>query len=329
MSEQAVAFGPRQSLIGVVTWPPPRRGGTDAERLAVARGPLASVAPDPEKGIRSTYGLPAVLLLNSGILHRVGPNRIYVKIARSLAALGFVVLRFDFSGIGDSPARDDNLLFEQSSLQDIEQAMAMLHSLAGSNRFVLAGLCSGAQVAFQGALTNHSVIGAVMINAGGHLHDDHNADLSMALFHRGLRNHYLRIALHSSFRSKNWLKVRTGDLNLRLLWGAARHFRLRNPLRRQRGGSDPQEYALAHLATLSERGVRLLHIYAEGDQGLDYFRLLLGKQALSGNQPMELIRGANHTFSTLWSQERLVQVICDWARAFIPSRKGDTDAERL
>ncbi len=292
MSEQAIAFGPRRSLVGVVTWPP-----------TMDRSPAPPL------------GLPAVVLLNSGILHRVGPNRIYVRIARSLAAMGFLVLRFDFSGVGDSPPRDDNLLFEQSSLQEIEQAMAKLHTLAGSTRFVLMGLCSGAQAAFEAALSNPSVIGAVLINAGGHLHDQRNDKLSMALFHRGLRQHYQRIALRSSFRSKNWLKVVTGDLNVPLLWRAARHFRPGNPLRPRQAGADPQQQALNRLASLSQRGVRLLHIYAEGDQGLDYFRLLLGKEADA--QPVEIIRGANHTFTTLWSQDRLLQVINDWARALL------------
>ncbi len=296
MSEQAIAFGPRQSLIGVITWPPAAESSAARMTQPVTAGRL-----------------PAILLLNSGILHRVGPNRIYVKIARSLAALGFVVLRFDFSGVGDSPARDDNLLFEQSSLQEIEQAMATLHSLAGSTSFALMGLCSGAQAALQGALSNRSVVGAVLINAGGHLHDDRDDGLNRTLFHRGLRNHYLRIALHSSFRSNSWRKMLTGDLNVPLLWGAVRHFRLPNPLRPRQVAPDPQQFALARLNALSERGVRVLHIYAEGDQGLDYFRLVLGQHASS--QPMELVRGANHTFSTLWSQERLVSIICDWAQA--------------
>jgi hypothetical protein len=34
---------------------------------------------------------------------------------------------------------------------------------------------------------------------------------------------------------------------------------------------------------------------------------------------MALIRGANHTFTSLPSKERLVQVICDWDRYPIPA----------
>jgi hypothetical protein len=47
---------------------------------------------------------PAVMfvLLNAGAVHRQGPFRLYVHLARRLAALGFSCVRFDQPGIGDS-----------------------------------------------------------------------------------------------------------------------------------------------------------------------------------------------------------------------------------
>jgi len=72
MTEQAIFFGVRQSLTGIVTEP-------------VVIG-----------GARVTK---AVILLNAGIVHRVGPGRIYVRIARELAAMGFVVLRLTFPAL--------------------------------------------------------------------------------------------------------------------------------------------------------------------------------------------------------------------------------------
>jgi pimeloyl-ACP methyl ester carboxylesterase len=294
MREQAVSFGPRGSLIGVITWPsaPEHSSGTPARRGRV----------------------PAVLLLNAGILHRIGPNRTYVKIARSLAALGFAVLRFDFSGIGDSLPRDDNLPFEQAAVEEVREAMDALHIFAGSTQFALMGLCSGAQVTLQAALLEPRVIGAVLINANMHLHDNSSEELQSALRNRALMHHYRRLALSSSFGSKNMLKTLTGNLNWPLLEQAIRGFRLHNPLHGQQAGSSPTTYALSQLRTLSARGVRVLHIYSEGDEGLDYFRLVLGKEAAA--QPVQLIRGANHTFTPLWSQERLVEIICDWMQGF-------------
>ena len=47
----------------------------------------------------------ALILLNAGLVHRMGPFRLYVQMARRLAAEGYAVLRFDQSGLGDSPRR--------------------------------------------------------------------------------------------------------------------------------------------------------------------------------------------------------------------------------
>src|SRR5260370_40275597 len=84
MKEEAVLFGEKKSLVGVVTDPPTTTGN---------------------------HLRPPVILLNPGIVHRVGPGRIYVKIALALVAAGFVVLRFDFSVIGGSTRLPDNLSF--------------------------------------------------------------------------------------------------------------------------------------------------------------------------------------------------------------------------
>jgi len=70
---------------------------------------------------------------------------------------------------------------------------------------------------------------------------------------------------------------------------------------------------------LTERGVRLLQVYSEGDEALDYMHVVLGDKMqewrANGMLTMEVIRGANHTFTLLWSQEYLLKVICEWAQA--------------
>ncbi|HEY5972738.1 MAG TPA: hypothetical protein VIT22_12400, partial [Pseudoxanthomonas sp.] len=57
-----------------------------------------------------------VVLLNAGLIHRVGPFRLYVRLARELAESGFDVLRFDLPGIGDgqpgSHASNDSFIAE-------------------------------------------------------------------------------------------------------------------------------------------------------------------------------------------------------------------------
>jgi len=48
---------------------------------------------------------PTVLLLNAGLIHHIGPARLWVSLARRFAAAGMRCLRFDLSGLGDSPVR--------------------------------------------------------------------------------------------------------------------------------------------------------------------------------------------------------------------------------
>ena len=55
-----------------------------------------------------------VLLIVGGPQYRVGSHRQFVQLARSLAQLDIPVLRFDYSGMGDSAG--DKKSFEQINL---------------------------------------------------------------------------------------------------------------------------------------------------------------------------------------------------------------------
>ena len=123
--------------------------------------PLMAIVTEPPAGIAASG--KGVVLLNAGLLHRVGPSRLNVQIARRLAPLGHVSLRFDFSGIGDSEARRDGLPFERSSVLEVQDAMAAL-AARGVRDYTLAGLCSGADAAFLTALADTRVTGLIMMD---------------------------------------------------------------------------------------------------------------------------------------------------------------------
>ena len=131
-------FGEDDHLFGVLTEPPARRD------------------------------LPAVILLNAGSIHHVGPSRLYVRIARELAAEGFATLRLDHEGIGDSVRRTpgiENEPYAETAMDDLVSAMGWLRE-RGYDRFVVMGLCSGAHTAFHAArqLDAGSIECAVLIN---------------------------------------------------------------------------------------------------------------------------------------------------------------------
>ena len=111
-------------------------------------------------------GGPALIILNSGLMHRVGTCRTSVVLARKAADLGILSLRFDHSGIGDSSPRQVLASDEERMLEEINAAQDFVQATYGISQFVLYGLCSGAQYSFKHAQTDNRVIGLVGIDSG-------------------------------------------------------------------------------------------------------------------------------------------------------------------
>ncbi|MEM9494728.1 MAG: alpha/beta hydrolase [Pseudomonadota bacterium] len=109
-------------------------------------------------------GAPPVLMLNAGVVHRVGAHRLNVKIARRLAAEGIVSLRFDLSGLGDSPPARTAVGYEQQSIDDIGAAMDCLKQEAGVDEAIIVGMCSGADNAYRTAVVDERIGGAVLLD---------------------------------------------------------------------------------------------------------------------------------------------------------------------
>jgi alpha/beta superfamily hydrolase len=94
----------------------------------------------------------AIVLLSPGIKGRVAPHRLYVKMARRLCDAGFMVLRFDFYGLGDAEGELDEKLVADvygavsvgRYVEDTIAAMDWLQHEHQVGKFVLSGLCGGA-----------------------------------------------------------------------------------------------------------------------------------------------------------------------------------------
>ena len=284
MKEEAVLFGESNSLVGIVTLP------EDAKR-------------DLE--------LPAFVLLNAGMIHRVGPNRHYVDIARKLAAMGFVALRFDFSGLGDSVIGSNNLTIDESTLLETQEAMSYLGATRGVKRFVLVGLCSGATTSLNVACREPRVEGVVLINPEGY-----TTELASFVTGRIRSRRYWKRAL---FDPRRWLKAVTGRFDYRVM--AAQAISLFS--NKKRVSSDASKVA-ADFRLLVERQVRMLIVYSGGDPGLEFQDLILGDQVhelvSSGKLTTEIIPYSDHIFTLLDRGEELLRVIRNWASAeMIPS----------
>lgn len=283
MKETIATFGKTRSLIGIVT---------HSENA-------------------SSADLPAVILLNSGILHRVGPGRLYVKMARALAAQGFVVLRFDLSGIGDSRSSDEDISFEERTIAELDEAMRYLGTQYQAETFILSGICSGAKIAYEAQCNDVRVVGAAPINTYRLLEpiDDR---LAAAVKNRYEKRYLLQFSL---LNPGSWLKLFSGRADYRGI------LRKLNFVLRKLVPAAKQEYPetlriKSDIRSISERNAHLLLIYSVTDWGLDFVRETLGDEMNtaweeSGRFRIEVIR-ANHTFSLPSSQRELIELMVNW-----------------
>ena len=139
VTERVHGFGADDALTGIVTLP-------------------------AEPQLAASTGRPFVILLNAGIVHRVGPYGMSVQLARSLAARGFRVLRFDQSGLGDSSPRPGNAPIEEQVIADGRAAMDSIAERYGASSFVVGGLCSGALNAHRICVADERVVGLWLLD---------------------------------------------------------------------------------------------------------------------------------------------------------------------
>jgi pimeloyl-ACP methyl ester carboxylesterase len=281
VKEKAFLFGERRSLVGILTEP----------------GVYASNSP--------ITGAVAVILLNAGILHRVGPGRLYVTIARELAALGFTAFRFDFSSIGDSKPRHDNLPFDKSSVDETQRAMDLLESEQGIRRFILIGGCSGARVSLATTVSDPRVSAAIMMNFPAWLGQDDDPDLPK----RKDEHYYLSHAIRD-YRS--WCNFFRGEAHYRKIFGALT-FCLRRRFAREKSAASETLALRQSFESIAQRGVRIIFVYSNSDPGLEDLRQTGGrtlrKLCSFGKAQIIVIPRSDHTFSSLSDQERLVEVL--------------------
>ncbi|HUB73651.1 MAG TPA: hypothetical protein VL979_06415 [Solirubrobacteraceae bacterium] len=148
--------------------PASERDGVRERPLAVqsAAGALFGILAEPLE--REPERL-AVVLLNAGAIRRIGPSRLWVELARAWASRGICTMRLDFEGIGDSCGereRSPDLpgLYAGELAGQVRAAVDHVELATGAQRFVLAGLCSGAYWSFHAALQDDRVSAALLVN---------------------------------------------------------------------------------------------------------------------------------------------------------------------
>ena len=122
---------------------------------------LSGIITEPRGSARGTC-----VLVTAGLTPRFGPFRLYAQLARRLASEGFLVLRFDLGGIGDSRQAYASLPLRRRT--ELELRAAVDQSYAGAGPLILGGLCSGAEDSVRYAALDARVTGLALIDPFGY-----------------------------------------------------------------------------------------------------------------------------------------------------------------
>ena len=285
-------------------------------------GQFFGVLSEPAESAPKSSELPIVLFLTTASHHRIGPNRMYVPMARALAHLGFTSLRFDLTGVGDTPSTPDAVeghSYSAAFVNDVRAAMDHLQHITGVNQFVTVGLCSGAYLGFHTSLADKRVVGTVLINSqtfnwreGDSLEINRRVTFMSTRFYR-------RAALDP----KVWQRALRGDVNLRGIgnamlerWKKRAEVEAQRILRRFGRKAESGRVDIGDaFGTLVKRGTDVLLVYSGHDEGLDYLTSevgsRLGRLKKRDNFRVEVIDGPDHTFTQLWAQDRLVTILIE------------------
>jgi alpha-beta hydrolase superfamily lysophospholipase len=139
-----------------------------SQSIVLDDGPTPVVERCVRLGLRDLFGIvtepvehrrgPLVVFLNVSNEEHTGPSRLWVELARRWAAAGLECVRFDLSGLGDSPLRlgvPEPELYDQRWLSDMADVARTLRRDDPSDT-VFVGLCSGGYLAVEAGLALRS-----------------------------------------------------------------------------------------------------------------------------------------------------------------------------
>jgi hypothetical protein len=281
MTELTNFFGPGKHLVGTLSVP----------------------APETQRPV-------GFILLNAGVISRIGPHRINVKLASALAARGFASLRFDLSAQGDSLQPRAAIPFLEQAVADVRAAMDHMQRTVGVDHFIIAGLCSGAHHATSTAVADERVVGVWMYDTFHYP----TAKTPVYYYTERLRREGLRamVPWFSKLLRGRALRPVAATPESQEYWQAT-------PPRAQYG---------AMLQRLVRRGTKIfvvhsgsfLDAYSYAGQFLDGFRDYLRP----GDIRSDFFPEFDHTLTSVEAQQRVIRDICGWAEDVGPAQAGAT-----
>ncbi len=261
---------------------------------------LVGIMYSPESVNGTVHPRLAVIMLTPGMLHSAGPFRLHVDLARELGQYEIPSFRFDLSGIGESLAVGSQGDSIQRAIDEVRQAMDLMQRETGIDRFVLFGLCSGADDSLYVTGADERVVGMISLDGLGYRTYQYYA-------HRLIDN------LLPKMLSYRWWLNRIDRLRRRSKQTPATLV----------GGDDIREFpdrdtAAVMLRRLVDRGTKLLLIYTGGasayynyeNQFADMFPTL----SASAQSSVKWLPNADHAALLCEDRAAIVGMCTNWVR---------------
>jgi alpha-beta hydrolase superfamily lysophospholipase len=287
--ERPVFFGSNPLLFGIVTEPP-----------------------------RGEIRRRGVILVNSGADYHVGPRRMHVSLARRWARHGYVVLRMDLAGLGDSgkhPGRPGNEPFPPDAVAGMRAAVELLRNRYNLRDVTVGGMCSGAYHSLRAAVEGLPVNRILMINPLNFFQEEAlepEAVQAWEIVQTPITysGHVLSAQL--------WRRLLTGNVNIRRVVkiGLGKvslgvRVKLRDMARRLH---IPLARDLARdLAHIAARGVRIVFVFSRGDPGIGLLEFHSGAslEQLGERYCVRIVDGADHNLTRSGPRSKFEEVLSE------------------
>ena len=268
-----------------------------------------------------------IIFLNAGLIHKIGPNRIYKKLSIDYSEIGFASFRMDFSGLGDSGFSHEKVNNTNGKISEVKLAMNWLQENKGIDRFLLAGICSGAKAAWDASLDDQRVVGLCLVD--GVYADDR---LLKDVGEKAERHLKVRYYKKHIFSLNRWVKLLSGKskfLNFKKLIEVRHITTLVKKLAKRlqnKTGDKQVKYPVViggpgrmePWEILFKRNVKIQMIFCEGGHAIDIYNWTLSKQLSrykrSGILQSTFVKDVDHTFTPTWSQNYLSDLTSSWLR---------------
>jgi len=266
-------------------------------------GALAAIFHLPPNA-KSTF----ILMLHGWSGYRSGPHQMQTRAARHFAQLGFPVLRFDFAGRGDSDGATE-LATLATMKDDVDAVLQWIKSTFPSHNVLLAGLCSGCEVAFSAAaspLINGMMLWSAPVFAAGASQERT----------RRKRWHYLGEYARKLLRASTYQKILRGCVDVRGVskvlshqGGEAKNIESDLP------GQLPKGWRQSILKRNEKLAIPVLMIFGSADptaaEALNWYENQFPKDC---ERETKWIEGANHSYYGLAWEREVMEKSGEWLR---------------